>query len=133
MVLRIHFIVLILFCFFVFFFCLRRNKLEENNKNMSCLTNSLASSILNRSAQDLKDKSSDLRVNRIKFCNPIIMSCHIALFMFCEQNSTCTFVIIYGYRSVIYLKYFLLNLCILCADQFETSTSPPPPGQTPGI
>ena len=58
--------------YFVFPF---REETEENNE-MSGLSNSLASLILNRLAQDLKDKSSNLRINYY-------------LFLFGKQNSTC--------------------------------------------
>ena len=88
--------------YFVFPF---REETEENNE-MSGLSNSLASLILNRLAQDLKDKSSNLRINRIKFCNHRLLS-HSFIY-FCLVNKTVHVIILYGCRLVIYmyLKYF---------------------------
>ena len=80
-----------------------REETEENNE-MSGLSNSLASLILNRLAQDLKDKSSNLRINRIKFCNHRLLS-HSFIYL-CLVNKTVHVIILYGCRLVIYLKYF---------------------------
>ena len=44
------------------------------NNEMLGLSNSLASSILNPLAQDLQDKSSDLRTKRIRYCNDHFLS-----------------------------------------------------------